>query len=57
MVFHWSLSDSKSPQVSSTLLSILIVLNYVVVWETHEVGPSQRNFIYQREKTIWILEK
>ena len=29
MVFHWSLSDSKSPQVSRTLLSILAVLNNV----------------------------
>ena len=27
MVFHWSLSDSKSPQVSRTLLSILTDLN------------------------------
>ena len=27
MVFHWSLSDSKSPQVSRTLLSILAVLS------------------------------
>ena len=32
MVFHWSLSDSKSPQVSRTLLGILAVLNNVVVW-------------------------
>ena len=32
MIFHWSLSDSKSPQVSKTLLSILAVLNNVVVW-------------------------
>ena len=32
MVFHWSLSDSKSPQVSSTLLSILVVINNAVVW-------------------------
>ena len=32
MVFHWSLSDSKSPQVSRTLLSILAVLNNVVAW-------------------------
>ena len=31
MVFHWSLSDSKSPQVSRTLLTILSVLNNVVV--------------------------
>ena len=30
MVFHWSLSDSKSPQVSRTLLSILAVLNNAV---------------------------
>ena len=31
MVFHWSLSDSKSPQVSRTLLSILADLNNAVV--------------------------
>ena len=31
MVFHWSLSDSKSPQVSNTLLSILDDLNDAVV--------------------------
>ena len=30
MVFHWSLSDSKSTQVSRILLSILAVLNNVV---------------------------
>ena len=30
--FHWSLSDSKCPQVSRTLLSILPVLNNSVVW-------------------------
>ena len=32
MVFHWRLSDSKSPQVSRTLLSILAVFNNAVVW-------------------------
>ena len=32
MAFHWSLSDSKSPQVSRSLLSILAVLNNAVVW-------------------------
>ena len=32
MVFHWSLSDSKSPQISRTLLSILTVLKNKVVW-------------------------
>ena len=32
MVFHWSLIDSKSPQISRTLLSILTVLSNAVVW-------------------------
>ena len=32
MVFHWSLSDSMSPQVSRTFLSILAVLNIAAVW-------------------------
>ena len=32
MVFHWSLGDSKSPQVSRTRLSILAVLSDAVVW-------------------------
>ena len=32
MVFHWSLSDSKSPQVFKTLLSILADLNNAIVW-------------------------
>ena len=32
MIFHWSLSDVKSPQVSRTLFSILAVLNNAVVW-------------------------
>ena len=30
--FSWSLSDSKSRQVSWTLLSILAVLNNAVIW-------------------------
>ena len=32
IIFHWSLSDSKSPQVSRSFLSILAVLQNVVVW-------------------------
>ena len=32
MVFHWSLSDSKFPQISGTLLSILVDLNNAVIW-------------------------
>ena len=31
MVFHWSLSDSKSPHVSRTSLSILAILRNAVV--------------------------
>ena len=34
MVFHWSLSDSKSPQVCRTRLSILAVLSNADVWFT-----------------------
>ena len=32
VVFHWSLKDNKSPQVSMTLLSILADPNTAVVW-------------------------
>ena len=32
MVFHWSLSDNKSLQVSRILLGILADRNYAVVW-------------------------
>ena len=40
MVFHRSLSDSKSPQVSRTLLSILAVLNNAVVWMVSTRPPT-----------------
>ena len=32
MVFHWSLSDSESPHICWTLLSILTDLNNAAVW-------------------------
>ena len=32
MVFHWSLSDCKYPQVSRTLLSILVDFSNAVIW-------------------------
>ena len=32
MVFHWSLSDIKSPQVPRILLSILAVFNNAFIW-------------------------
>ena len=40
MVFHWCLSDSKSPQVSRTLLSILAILNNAVVWMVSTRPPT-----------------
>ena len=43
MVFHWSLSDSKSPQVSGTLLSILAVLNNAVVWMFSTRSPTSKS--------------
>ena len=43
MVFHWSLSDSKSPQVSRTLLSILAVLNNVEVWMVSTRPPASKS--------------
>ena len=39
-VFFWSLSDSKCPQVSRTLLSILAVLNNAVVWMVSTHPPT-----------------
>ena len=42
MVFHWSLSDSKSSQVSRTLSSILAVLNNVVVWMVSIRPPTSK---------------
>ena len=43
MIFHWSLSDSKSPQVSRTLLSILAVLNNTVVWMVSTRLPTSKS--------------
>ena len=43
MVFLWSLSDSKSPQVSRTILSILPVYNNVVVWMVSTRPPTSKS--------------
>ena len=43
MVFHWSLSDSKSPQVTRTLLNILAVLNNTVVWMVSTRKPTSKS--------------
>ena len=44
MVFHWSLSDSKSPQVSRTRLRILAVLSNAVVWIVSTRPPTSKSF-------------
>ena len=43
MVFHWSLCDSKSLQVSRTLLRILAVLNNTVVWMVSTRPPTSKS--------------
>ena len=43
MVFHWSLGDSKFPQVSRILLSILAVLKRAVVWMVSTRPPTSRS--------------
>ena len=44
MVFHGSLSDSKSPQVSRTRLRILAVLSSAVVWIVSTRAPTSKSF-------------
>ena len=43
MVFPWSLSDSKSPQVFRTLLSVQAVLNNAVVWMVSTRPPTSNS--------------
>ena len=42
MVFHWSLSDSKSPQVSRTRLRNLTVLSPAVIWMVSTRPPTSK---------------
>ena len=42
MVFHWSLSDRKSPQVSWARLRILAVLSNAVVWIVSTRPPTSK---------------
>ena len=43
MVFHWNLSDTKSPQVSRTLLSILAVLSNGDIWIASTRPPTSKS--------------
>ena len=42
MVFHWRLSDSKSPQDSRILLSILGVFNNAILWMVSTRPPTSK---------------
>ena len=43
MVFHWSLSNSKSPQSPRTILSILAVLSNAVGWMVSTRPPDSES--------------
>ena len=43
MVFHWSLSDSKSLQIFRTLLSILVFLNSAVIRMVSTLSPTTKS--------------
>ena len=43
MVFHCSLNDSKSPQVSRTRLRILAVLSNAVIWIVSTRPPTSKS--------------
>ena len=43
MIFHWSLSDNKSPQVSRTRLRILAVLSKADVWIVSTRPPTSKS--------------
>ena len=43
MVFHWNLSDSKSPQVSRTRLRILAVRCNAVIWIVYTRPPTSKS--------------
>ena len=43
MIFHWFLSDSKSPQVSRTRLRILAVFSHAVVWIVSTRPPISKS--------------
>ena len=43
MVFHWSLSDSKSLQVSRTRLGILAVFSNAFIWIVSSHPPTSKS--------------
>ena len=43
MIFHWSLSDGKPPQVYRTRLKILAVLSNAVIWIVSTRPPTSKS--------------
>ena len=52
MVFHWSLSDNKSPQVSRNILSILADLDNAVVWMVSTRPPVSKTLFTHPSVTV-----
>ena len=56
MVFHWSLSDSKSPEVSRTVLSTQADLHNAVLWVISACPPiSNSSNLFT--KTLGIVSR
>ena len=56
MVFHWSMSDSKSPQVSRTLLSILAVLSNAVIGIVSTRPPTSKSSTPFNNPLVTVLK-
>ena len=56
MAFHYSLSDSKSPQLSRTFLSILAVLNNVVVWTVSTRPTTSKSSILFNDPLVTVTK-
>ena len=54
MVFQWSLSDSKSPRVSRTLLGILANLKNTVVWMVSSHPPISKTFMFLTNHLVTV---
>ena len=56
MVFHCILGDSKSPQVSRTLPSILVVFNNAVVWMVSTRPPTSKSSRPYNNPLVTVLK-
>ena len=54
MVIHWSVSYSRSPQISRNLLSILAVLKIAVVWMVSIRSPTSKSSIRNSNPLVTI---